>query len=77
MNKSEKSKFTSDKHHSSKKHVAPENRTALILPCFLTYTIEDLTDKIVKAYQSIDIPLYKLRNKAIKQLLESYLLDIS
>ena len=56
-------KSTIDKHRSSKKYFAGQTRTGVLSQLFLTYPAEDLTEKFVKAFLSVNIPLYKLRNK--------------
>jgi len=63
-------KYTIDKHRSSKKHFVGQTSTAVISQCFFTDLAKYLTEKVVKAFLFVGIPLYKLRNKEIKELFD-------
>ena len=48
------------KHRSSKKHNNGLTETEFVMQTFLTEPVEDLTEKLVKAFLSADILLYTL-----------------
>ena len=63
-------KSTIDKHRSSKKHCKGLSKAKNEIQTFLSDPVDNLTDKLVKAFLSADIPLSKLRNKELKKFFE-------
>jgi len=65
-------KSTIEKHRSSKKHSMGlcSNKSNNLKQTFLIDPEKDITCKLVTAFLSADIPLYKLRNKELKEFFE-------